>query len=84
MLFKAEEWKSRQSAATFLRELADNLEAGEIVLRRGDEEVTLTLPETVGLELEVTEKIKEHKTERELEIEIEWTTEQAQGTVTLG
>ena len=84
MLFRAEEWKSRQSAAAFLRELADNLEEGEVTLRRGEEEVRFALPETVELEIEVTEKVKKHKTERELEIEIEWTEEQIGGTVTVG
>lgn len=84
VLFKSEEWKSRQSTAAFLRELAGKLEAGEVTLRRGTEEVTLTLPETVELEIEVTEKAKEHKTQRELEIEIEWTEEQTKGSVTLG
>jgi amphi-Trp domain-containing protein len=84
MLFRAEEWTSRSSAAALLRELADNLEAGEVTLRRGEEEVTFSLPETIELEIELTEKVKEHKTERELEIEIEWTEEQTQGRVTLG
>jgi amphi-Trp domain-containing protein len=83
-LFRAEEWKSRQSTAAFLRELADNLETGQITLRRGEEEVTLSLPETVELEIQVTEKVKEQKTEREIEIEIEWTEEQVEGSVTLG
>lgn len=83
-LFRAEEWKSRQSAAAFLRQLADNLEAGEVTLRRGEEEVTFSLPETIELEIELTEKVKEAKTERELEIEIEWTEEQVEGSVTLG
>ena len=84
MLFRAEEWKSRQSTAEFLRELADHLEGGEVMLRRGDEEVRFALPETVELEIEVTEKVKKHKTERELEIEIEWTEEQVGGSVTVG
>jgi amphi-Trp domain-containing protein len=84
VLFRSEEWKPRQSAAAFLRELADKLEEGEITLMRGEEEVCLTLPETVELEIEVTEKVKRRKTEQELEIEIEWTVEQAEGSVTLG
>jgi amphi-Trp domain-containing protein len=83
-LFRAEEWKSRQSVAALLRELADNLEAGEVTLRRGEEEVTLSLPETVELEIEITEKVTEQKTERQLEIEIEWTEEQVEGSVTIG
>lgn len=84
VLFRSEEWKARRSAAALLRDLADKLEEGEVTLRRGEEEVTLMLPDTVELEIEVTEKVKEHKTEQELEIEIEWTVEQAEGSVTLG
>jgi amphi-Trp domain-containing protein len=84
MLFRAEEWKSRQSTAAFLRELADNLEGGEVTLRRGEEEIRFELPETVELEIELTEKVKKHKTERELEIEIEWTDEQVEGSVSVG
>jgi amphi-Trp domain-containing protein len=84
VLFRSEEWKPRESAAAFLRELADRLEEGEVTLMRGEEEVNLMLPETVELEIEVTEKVKKRKTEQELEIEIEWTKEQTEGAVTLG
>jgi amphi-Trp domain-containing protein len=84
VLFRSEERKARRSATAFLRELADKLEEGEVTLRRGEDEVTLMLPETVELEIEVTEKAKDRKTEQELEIEIEWTKEQAEGPVTLG
>ena len=83
-LFRAEEWKSRQSTADFLRELADNLEGGEVTLRRGEEEVAFSLPETIELEIELTEKVKKQKTERELEIEIEWTEGQSEGPMTIG
>jgi amphi-Trp domain-containing protein len=84
LLFRGEEWKSRRSTAAFLRELADNLEAGQVTLRRGEEEVSFALPETVELEIQVTEKVKTQKTERELEIEIQWTEEQVEGSVTVG
>ncbi|MGD8245121.1 MAG: amphi-Trp domain-containing protein [Anaerolineae bacterium] len=84
VLFTAEEWKSRESTAAFLRELADNVEAGEVTLRRGEEQVSFALPETVELEIKVTEKVKNQGTERQLEIEIEWTEGQAQGPVTVG
>jgi amphi-Trp domain-containing protein len=84
VLFRGEEWKSRRSTATFLRELADNVEAGEVTLRRGEEEVSFALPETVELEIKVTEKVKQQKTERQLEIEIEWTEQQVEGSVTVG
>jgi amphi-Trp domain-containing protein len=84
VLFTAEEWKSRESTAAFLRDLADNLEAGEITLRRGEEEVRLALPETVELEIKVTEKVTPRKTERQLEVEIEWTEGQMEGSVSVG
>jgi len=84
ILFKAQEWKSRQSAAAFLRELAEKLDAGTVTLRRGDEEVVFSLPETLELDIELTEKAKPNKTDRQLEIEIEWTEQQVEGPVTLG
>jgi len=84
VLFRAEEWKSRQSLATLLRELADNIEAGEVTLKRGADEVRFALPETVELEIKVTEKVKQQTTERELELEIEWTEGQVEGSVTVG
>jgi amphi-Trp domain-containing protein len=83
-LFRAEEWKSRQDVAAFLRELADNLGTGDVVLRRGEDEVTFSLPETVELEIKLTEKVKGQETERELEIEIEWTEGQAEGALSVG
>jgi amphi-Trp domain-containing protein len=83
-LFRAEEWKSRESIATFLQELADNLETGEVTLRRGEENVTFSLPGTLELEIELTEKVKKQKTERELEIEIEWSEGQDEGSVSIG
>jgi amphi-Trp domain-containing protein len=76
VLFRSEEWKARGSAAALLRGLADKLEEGEVTLRRVEDQVSLMLPETEEMEIEVTEKVREHKTERELEIEIEWTEEQ--------
>ena len=84
VLFKSEEWKARHSTAEFLRELADGLEQGSVTLRRGEQEVDLIIPETVEVEIEVTEKVKRHKTEWELEIEIEWIDAENGGTVTLG
>jgi amphi-Trp domain-containing protein len=84
VLFRAEEWQSRRSTAAFLRDLADKIEAGEVTLRRGEEEVSFAMPETVELEIELTEKLKQQKTERQLEIEIEWTEQQVEGSVSVG
>jgi amphi-Trp domain-containing protein len=84
VLFSAEEWKSRSSVATFLRGLADSLEAGEVTLMRGEQEVRFALPEKVELEIKLTEKVKKDKTERELELEMEWTEGQVEGSVIVG
>ncbi|QJA05282.1 amphi-Trp domain-containing protein [Thermosulfurimonas marina] len=72
VLFKSEELKDRTEVATFLRDLAAKLEAGELALRREAEEVRLSLPERVILEIKVEEKAKPGKTKQSLEIEIEW------------
>ncbi len=84
VLFKSEEPKSRKEVADFLRLLAERVEKGEVVLKRGTESVTVPLPEHVILELKVEEKIKPSKTKRSLEIEIEWGEGEGEGPVSLG
>ncbi len=84
MLFTAEEWKSRHTTAAFLKELADNLESGEVTLRQGEEDVTFSLPGTVELEIKLTENVKGQETKPELDIEIEWTEGQVEGTLSVG
>jgi len=72
VLFESEELRDRTEVAAFLRDLAGRLEAGEITLRRGTEEIHLHLPEKVVLEIKAEEKAKPGKTKQSLEIEIEW------------
>jgi amphi-Trp domain-containing protein len=72
ILFKVKEYWTTAEVAAFLRELADRLDQNEVVLRRGSEEVVLSVPRSVVFDLEVEEKAKKGKTKRELEIEIEW------------
>ncbi len=83
VLFKSEEPKDINAVAEFLRALADRLTQGEVVLKKGSEEVRLSVPPNVILELKAEEKVKPSKTKWSLEIEIEWG-EGAQGSVTLG
>ncbi len=71
VLFKSEERKSIQEVAAVLRQIADRVEGGEVVLTRGTEEVRLNLPSNVTLELKVEEETKKN-TKKSLEIEIEW------------
>ena len=69
----------------FLRQLADRLDQNEVVLRRGSDEITLSLPRNVVLELKVEEEDKKGRAQRSLEVEIEWYEgEEDAGELTLG
>lgn len=85
VLFKSEERHSRQEVAGFLRELADKVDGGEVVLRKGTEELTLKLPGNLVLEVKAEEEDKTGRTKRSLEVEIEWYEGQEdEGALTLG
>ncbi len=79
ILVESEEVRSRQEVASFLREIADKLEAGSLTVTKGDETVTLQIPERVTLEFEVRRKTKPGKTKQSLEIEIEWGSGESEG-----
>lgn len=72
VLFESEERKQLSEVAEFLRQLADRLDQHEVTLRQGEEELTLSIPDQVELEIKVEEEAKRKGTERSLEIEIEW------------
>ncbi|WP_456370681.1 amphi-Trp domain-containing protein [Thermodesulfatator atlanticus] len=84
ILFKTEEPKSLTEVADFLRALADKLTEGKVVLRKGSEEIALTIPANVVLEMKAEQKIKGHKTKYSLEVEIEWREGDQEGPLTLG
>ena len=72
-LFSSKETKARGEASAFLRHLADRLDSGQIRLRRGEEELVLSLPERVILEVKVEDEEKRHKgTQHSLEVELKW------------
>jgi amphi-Trp domain-containing protein len=73
VLMSSKERVSRTDAAAFLRQLADKLEAGSVSLIQGDHEVLLDIPAQVKLEVDAKDKPKRRGTQRQLEIEIEWT-----------
>jgi amphi-Trp domain-containing protein len=85
-IFKSEERKSLADVSDFLHQLADRVAQGQIVLRQGEEELLIQLPQDVVLEVEVEEKMTEGRaTKRKLELELEWYEGDAgQGTVELG
>lgn len=73
VLFKSEEPADRVKAAGFLRTLADKVEAGEVLLKQGEAEVALEIPETLVLEVKAEREEKAGKpTKHSLEVEIEW------------
>ena len=71
-LLKSEERRDLQSVVAFLRQLADKLAENQVVMRQGDQEVILSVPDTVELEIQVQEKLKKGGLQRQIEIEIEW------------
>ena len=83
VFFKSEEPKERAQIVQFLKELAEKLTEGKIILRKGTEEITLTIPSQLILEVKAEEKIKGKKKKHSLEIELEWT-EGDEGPLSLG
>ena len=72
-LFKSEEKRSRSEVSAFLHQLADKLDQGQVVLRQGQEEITLSLPTNLILEIQVEDEDKKRKgVQHSLEVEITW------------
>lgn len=85
VLFQSEEPKDIQSVSQFLHQLANKLAEKQVVLRQGAEELIITVPNNVVLELKVEEEDKKGKLQRSLEVEIEWTEgDNTDAGVTLG
>lgn len=72
-LFKSEERKTRDEVSAFLTQLATKISAGQVVLRQGQEEVTLKLPSNLVLEIQVEDEDKKRRgIQHSLELEIKW------------
>ena len=72
-LFKSEERKSRSDVSAFLHQLADKLAEGQVVLRQGQEELTLQVPQRLILEVQVEDEDKKRKgIQHSIEVEIKW------------
>jgi amphi-Trp domain-containing protein len=86
-LFKSEEHKSRDEAVSLVRQLADKIEEGKVILRQGKEEVALQLPGNVVFEVQAEDEDKGAKgTQRSLKLEIKWfdTASEQGGSLELG
>lgn len=72
-LFKSEDRKNRDEVSAFLNQLAGKISEGEVVLRRGQEEIKLQLPDNLILEIQVEDEDKKRKgIQHSLELEIKW------------
>jgi len=79
-LFKSEERKSRSDVSAFLHQLANKVSEGQVVLRQGQEEITLQLPHSLILEVQVEDEDKKAKgTQHSLEVEIKWFDDEDRG-----
>ena len=84
-LFKSKERKNRSDASTFLHQLADKIAEGQVVLRQGNEELTLNLPNYLIVEVQVEDENKKVKgMEHSLEVEIKWYDDDKSGPLELG
>jgi amphi-Trp domain-containing protein len=84
-LFKSEERKSRADLSAFVHQLADKISEGQVVLRQGQEEITLQLPQSLNLELQVEDEDKGTKgIQHSLEVEIKWFDDEQEGSMELG
>jgi amphi-Trp domain-containing protein len=72
-LFKSEERRKRNEVVAFLKELSDKISEGRVILRQGEEELSLDLPNDLILEIQVEDEDKKSKgIQHSLEVEIKW------------
>ncbi|MFC2026012.1 amphi-Trp domain-containing protein [Chloroflexota bacterium] len=72
-LFKSQERKNRTEVSTFLHQLGDKVAEGRVVLRQGQEEIILEIPQNLVLEIQVEDEDKKRKgIQHSLELEIKW------------
>ena len=71
VLFKNEEKKISSDVVIALRQIADKIDVGTMILKKGSEEITIEFPKDMVLELKVEEEHGE-RLKKSFEIEIEW------------
>ncbi len=72
-VYESETRTGRAEVAAFLRQLADGIEQGRVVLGSGDDRLVIEPPAELGLEVEVElEADGDDEVESSIEIEITW------------
>ena len=72
VLFKSEEKKTSSDVAIALRQIADKIDDGTMILKKGSEEITIEFPKNMVLELKVEEEQGKKRLKKSFEIELEW------------
>ena len=73
VLFENESRQNRSEVATYLRSLADKLDAGSsVTLRAGTDELTLVVPDSVEFEVKAERETGSGADELSIEVELEW------------
>ncbi|MDA3951780.1 MAG: amphi-Trp domain-containing protein [Spirochaeta sp.] len=72
IVYKSSQQMSRGDLATFLRDIADRVESGTVVLKGDQKETPVKIPEAVELEVEYEIKKKDGGEKKQLELEISW------------
>lgn len=71
VLFKTEEKKSAKEISQTLRLIADKIEEGSMTLSQGQDEVTVTFPAFMEIQLKVEEE-EGKGLKKKFEVELEW------------
>jgi amphi-Trp domain-containing protein len=75
VLFKSEEKKSSLEIASILRQIADKIEEGSMIMGQNDNRISLDFPRNMTMEIKV-KQVEKARTMRSLEIELEWIIEE--------
>ena len=82
VLFKSEQVSSRGDVASYLRTVADKLDAGDpLTLERGEESVSLDPPESVEFEVKAEHEGPADAGELSVEFELEWDVDGTDGSL---
>lgn len=84
VLFKSEEKKASIDVAKTLRQIADKIDSGTMILKKGSEEIKIEFPTNMIFELKIEEE-QGKRLKKSFEIELEWIIgeEQADGATIL-